>query len=312
MTSDGGSNPTYLAFHPNKKFLYAVNESGASSKVLAFSIDAGGALAKLSQGGEAATAPGQGPPHLSVHASGNWIYAAHYGSGHTTVHPIMAGGGVGVPASNDKTATNEAHQAVQDPTGKFLFVPCRTPNYVAQYRIDAATGALTANNPARVTAPTAGTGPRHMAFHPNGKWAYLLGELNGHVVSYDYDGTTGLLANPQDVSIRAGETSAAHILVHPSGRFAFASLRSGNEIATLAIDAQTGRLTVTAHQTSMISGPRDFTVDASGRFLLVANETNGTVKVFDISDTDGSLTFRSSIATDGISKPQFVGTLVLP
>jgi len=151
-----------------------------------------------------------------------------------------------------------------------------------------------------------------MDFHPNGRWAYVLGESNGHVLSYDYSGATGLLSNPQELSIRDGEASAAHIVVHPSGRFVFASLRQTNELATLAVNAQTGRLTVTAHQSSMIAGPRNFTVDPSGRFLLVANSSTGTVKVFEISDTDGTLTFRSTMTTDGISQPQFVGALVLP
>jgi len=312
MTADGGSNPTYLALHPNKTFLYAVNESGANSKILAFAVGPAGALTKLPTNGEAATAPGQGPPHLSVHPSGKWIFAAHYGSGHTTVHPILANGGVGAPVYNDKTATAEAHQAMVDPTAKFLFVPCRTPNTIAQYRIDEATGTLTANNPARVTAPTSGTGPRHMAFHPSGKWAYVLGELNGHVVTYAYDGTTGLLSSPAEIPTTNNENSAAHIVVHPNGRFAFASLRRSNEIVTLTLDAATGRATVSAHQTTMISTPRDFTLDPSGQLLLVANQGSGNVVVFGINDADGTLAMRSAFATSGVSQPQCVLATTLP
>jgi 6-phosphogluconolactonase len=300
-----------LAFHPNKKFLYALNEAGANSKLIAFAIGAQGALTKLSTNGESPTTPGQGPPHLSVHPSGKWVFAAHYTSGHTTVHPILDNGGVGALAFSDKTATNEAHQAKVDPTGKFLLVPCRTPNYVAQYAIDEATGKLTANTPARAMAPTSGTGPRHLDFHPNGRWAYVLGELNGHVLTYDYDGTTGLLTNPKEIATKDGETSAAHILVHPNGRFAFASLRKNNEIATLTLDAQTGQPMVTAHQTSMISTPRDFTIDPSGQFLLVVNQGSGTIVVFDINQTSGALTMRSSSPT-GVTQPQFVGAIALP
>ena len=312
MTTDGGQSPTYLALHPNKKFLYAVNEAGANSKIIAFSVGADGALSKLSTNGEATTTPGQGPPHLSVHPSGKWIFAAHYGSGHTTVHPITSNGGVGALVFNDKTANAEAHQAKVDPTGKFLMVPCRAPNTVAQYRIDEATGMLTANTPARVTAPTSGTGPRHMDFHPNGKWAYVLGELNGHVLTYAYDGATGLLSNPTEITTKDGENAAAHIVVHPTGAFAFASLRRNNEITTLTLDASTGRPTVTAHQTAMISTPRDFTLDPSGRFLLVANQGGGNVLVFAIDQTDGTLTMRSAMTTSGISQPQTVVAATLP
>jgi len=312
MTSDGGQSPTYLALHPNKKFLYALNEAGSSSKIIAFSVGTDGALAKLATNGEATTAPGQGPPHLSVHPSGKWIFAAHYGSGHTTVHPITSNGGVGALVFNDKTCASEAHQAKVDPTGKFLLVPCRTPNTVAQYKIDEATGMLTANNPARVTAPTAGTGPRHMDFHPNGKWAYVLGELNGHVLTYAYDGATGLLSNPMEIPTKDGENAAAHIVVHPTGKFAFVSLRKSNEITTLTLDATTGQPTVTAHQTTMISTPRDFTLDPSGRFLLVANQNSGNVVVFGVDQTAGTLTMRSAMATAGISNPQCVVAATLP
>lgn len=312
MTSDGGQSPTYLALHPNKKFLYAVNEAGASSKIIAFSVGADGALSKLATNGEATTAPGQGPPHLSVHPSGKWIFAAHYGSGHTTVHPITSNGGVGALVFNDKTANAEAHQAKVDPTGKFLLVPCRTPNTVAQYKIDEGTGTLTANNPPRVTAPTGNTGPRHMDFHPNGKWAYVLGELNGHVLTYAYDGTTGLLSNPTEIPTVDGENAGAHIVVHPNGRFAFVSLRKSNEITTLTLDATTGRPTVSAHQTTMISTPRDFTLDPSGQFLLVANQNSGNVVVFAINATDGTLTMRSAMTTSGISQPECVVAATLP
>jgi 6-phosphogluconolactonase len=312
INTDGGNTPSYLAFHPNKKFLYAVNEAGANSKLLAFAIDGQGALTKLATNGESPTAPGEGPPHLTVHPSGKWVIAAHYGSGHTTVHPIMANGGLGPLATFAKTASNEAHQAKLDPTGKFLMVPCRTPNFVAQYTFDEATGKLTANSVASVVAPTAGTGPRHMDFHPNGRWAYVLGELNGHVIEYDYDGTTGRLSHPQEIETEFGETSAAHILVHPNGHFAFVSLRKTNEIVTLSLNSQTGAPFALAHQTTMIDTPRDFTIDPSGQLLLVANQGSGDVLVFSIDQTGGRLTMRSKVATAGINQPQFVGAITLP
>ena len=132
-----------------------------------------------------------------------------------------------------------------------MFVPCRSGNVIAQYGFDSATGQLAAANPPTVQAAT-GAGPRHIAFHPNQQFAYVINELNGTITSYRYDATAGLLSMPQSMSaVPAGmnETSSAHVVVHPSGKFVYASNRTTQHIAMFTVDPTSGRLTTIGHET---------------------------------------------------------------
>jgi 6-phosphogluconolactonase len=312
-TASGGTSPTYLAWDPAKRFLFAGN--GGQGRATAFAIDpASGALTRL---GDASTA-GMGymaeVTHLSVHPTGRWLLVDHFDSGHVAVLPIAADGTLGAPADIQRPAP-EAHQIVSDASGRHVFVPCRSGNIVAQYGFDAQTGKLTPASPPSVPA-SAGAGPRHMAFHPNGKWAYVINELNGTMTSFQYDAAAGLLSAPETVStVPAGvtETAAAHVVVHPSGKFVYGSNRTHNSVAIFGVDATTGRLSVIGHETGggVIKTPRDFGVDPSGQYLIVANMGSSSVVVFRIDGSTGTLS-RIGGTVSVPSGPQFVGPLTLP
>ena len=315
-TAAGGTSPTYLAFNPSNRFLYAGN--GGQGRITSFRIETGGALTSL---GDVSTAGMVGSmsymasvTHVSVHPTGNWVFAAHFDSGHVTVSSIVSTGVAAAPVDVKRPA-NEAHQIISDAAGRHVFVPCRSGNVIAQYQFDSATGRLAASVPPTVQAAT-GAGPRHMAFHPNQQYAYVINELNGTTTSYLYDATTGLLSMPQSLSnVPSGvnETSSAHIVVHPTGNFVYGANRTHNSIVMFRVDSGTGRLTSIGNETGggMVRTPRDFGMDPTGRYLLVANQGTSTVIVFRINTTDGTLT-RVGDPVTVPSMPQFAGAIALP
>ena len=176
----GGTAPSYMAFSPDKRFTYVINEAnGQSSKALAFKVNADGTLTMLNS----AVTGGSGSPHLAVHPSGKWLVVAHYASGQVTVIPIKQDGSLGSAGEPDRGPDDDcenAHQAEFDVSGDHLFVPCLGTNYVIQYVWNA--GALGYNDPPTVAVSG---GPRHMAFDPQQKHAYVLSETASTIKSFE-------------------------------------------------------------------------------------------------------------------------------
>lgn len=306
----GGTEPTYLAWDPAGRFLFAGN--GGSGRVTAFGIDrATGALSRINDaptegGGYAASVT-----HLCVDPTGRWVLTAHFDSGHVAVSPIAEDGAVGPPVEIQRPGP-EAHQIVCDRSGRHVFVPCRSGNLVAQYRFDPGTGRLVPGAPAFVEAAP-GAGPRHIAFHPSERFAYVINELDGTMTSYRYDAGAGTLSQPATVpTVPAGigENAAAHVVVHPTGRFVYGSNRAHHSIAMFAVDPATGRLASLGHETGggAINTPRDFAVDPSGRFLIAASMAADEVLVFRIDEARGTLR-RIGEAVRAPREAQFVGFL---
>ena len=311
-TVAGGTSPTYLAFDPGKRFLYAGN--GGQGRVTTFGIGPTGALARVGDTSTAGMGYMASVTHVSVHPTGNWVLAAHFDSGHVAVLPVGGNGLAGAPVDIQRPA-DEAHQIVSDASGRHVFVPCRSGNVIAQYNFDAVTGRLSPASPAQVQAE-AGAGPRHIAFHPNQRFAYVINELNGTITSYAYDANAGTLSAPQSMSSvpsAVNERSSAHVVVHPSGEFVYTSNRNNNSIAMFSVNATSGRLTAIGHETGAgaVRTPRDFGIEPGGRFLLVANQGTNSVLVFRIDPIIGLLT-RVGDAVTVPSMPQFAGALVLP
>lgn len=307
-TADGGDGPSYLAIAPDRRTLYAINEGGGTSRVIAFAIDAAtGALREINS----AATGGQGAPHLAVHPSGKWVAVAHYGSGHISVLPVRADGGVEPVVASVRgpgDSCMRAHQCVFDRSGAYLFVPCLQSNFVLAMRFDAANGSLSYNEPATVAVTG---GPRHMAFDPAERRAYVLSELASTITWFAYDAATGRLSAPQVIdSAQATKGASAHIAVHPSGRFLYASNRSENSLAAFVLDAD-GRPSTPSFTTDMIAMPRDFTVDPSGTFLISANQAGPeNALVFRINAQTGALTRVQTVAVG--DRPTFVGVVMLP
>lgn len=295
-----GQSPNYLAFHPNRRFLYAINEV-SNGRIVAFAINpATGGLTQLNSQGSG----GGGPAHLSVHKSGRWVLAANYGSGHAAALPIMEDGRVGPPQA--VTAGAQAHMILDDgQSGNFVFVPSKGENKIAQFKFDVETGRLTPNTPASVAR--AGS-PRHMVFHRSGQWAFLLTEAGLSVVSYKYDPATGLLSDAQALAA-APSGDGAHILFHPTKDFLYASIRFYDAIAIFDVSAE-GRAQNPRHVRTQIARPWDFAIDPTGQYMIVANNEAGNVRVFRIDQTTGMLTVVGNGATVA-AQPRFVGILAL-
>lgn len=311
-TTDAGSSISFLAFHPDGRHVYGVNEG--ASLVSAFAIDAGSsALTLINQ----VSSAGSGPAHLSVHPSGKWVLVSNYGSGHIGVLPLD--GGAVLPSVDTRLAGANAHQIIADSSGRHVLVPCLGAQKVAQYRFDETTGALSANTPPQV-GTDGGAGPRHVAFHPNERWAYLVNELDLTVVHHDYDADAGRLTPRSTVlapaSLPVPTGSGAEIAVHPNGRFAYSSVRAAsgsafNSITTYAIDQTDGHLTVLGHTPTQGNTPRHFSLSPDGSLLFVANQGSGTVVAFQVDATTGALA-ALGVATTVPAHPAYVGFYAAP
>jgi 6-phosphogluconolactonase len=185
-----------------------------------------------------------------------------------------------------------AHSINLDAADKFAFVADLGLDKVMIYRFDGAKGTITANDPAFVEM-AAGAGPRHFAFHPNGKMAYVINEMGSTVTAMSYDADKGELKKIQTISTLPkdfkGDTSTAEVVVHPSGKWVYGSNRGHDSIAIFKVDEKTGELTAAGHQGKGIKTPRNFVIDPTGKFLLVGNQGANTIVVFRIDEKSGAL-----------------------
>lgn len=299
-------NPSFLAIHPNRKFLYAVSEMGGGGAVVAFAIDATSRrLTRLNE----ESSHGSGPCHLIVDKTGRHVLVANYGSGSVAVLPIGDDGRL-VAASSvvqhrgkgpnpDRQEGPHAHAIYLSPDERFVLAADLGLDKVLVYRFDPAAGMLTPNDPPAAELP-AGAGPRHLAWHPNGRWVYVINEMANTVTAFEYDAERGALTGLQTVeTLPEGATidnTTAEIVVHPSGKFLYGSNRGDDSIAIFAIDESTGRLTARGHHPTGGKTPRNFAVDPSGRWLLAANQGSGTITVHRIDLQSGTLTATESSA----------------
>jgi 6-phosphogluconolactonase len=289
------SNPSFLAIHPNKRFLYTVNED-SKGMVTAFSMGADGKLTQLNS----VSSRGNGPCHLAVDHSGKYVFVANYGSGSIAVLPIHPDGSLGEATAfvqHEGSSVNRqrqsgphAHCVTQSPDGKFLLVEDLGLDQVLVYRFNAAKGTLTPATPAfEKLAP--GTGPRHLAFAKNGRVVYVLGEMLSTVTAFHYDPARGALAQFQSISMLPdgfkGDTTGAEIAVHPNGKFLYASNRGHDSIAVFAIDPAKGTLTALERVPSGGKTPRSFAIDPGGRYLFAAHQNSDSVVVFQIDPKTG-------------------------
>jgi 6-phosphogluconolactonase len=284
------SSPSFLAIHPNKKFLYAVNESDAM--VSAFAIDAkSGNLNFLN------SQPSQGaaPCHLIVDSAGKNLLAANYTGGSCLSIPIESDGKLSASSSfqQHQGPKKHGHSIHLDKANKFALCCDLGLDKVIIYSFDASSGKLT---PSGSFDTPKGTGPRHFAWSPDGKTAYINGESNMTIIACDYDANKGMLKQrqvlstlPSDVTRNGGST--AETVVHPSGKFVYVSNRDPyNSIAIFSIDPSSGELKAIGHQGEGIKTPRNFAIEPTGQFMLVANQSGGNVIVFRINPTTGQLT----------------------
>lgn len=304
-------NPSFLAIHPNHRFLYAVGELDRflgknSGAISAFAIDPKtGDLTLLNQ----QPSSGAGPCHLVVDKQGKHVLAANYSGGSVCVLSIEADGRLspatafqqhhGSSVNKQRQEGPHAHSVNLDAANRFAFVADLGLDKIMIYQFDAEKGALTPNDPP-ATEIAAGSGPRHFAFHPNARHAYVINELASTVTVMDYDSEGGVLKPVQTISTLpkgfAGDSTCAEVQVHPSGKFLYGSNRGHNSIAVFTIEADSGRLTAAGHQSQDIKIPRNFAIDPTGNFLLAANQDSNSIVVFRINRKTGELTSNGSKA----------------
>jgi 6-phosphogluconolactonase len=297
-------DPSFLAFDPGRRFLFAVVElrehaGEGHGHVASYLIDQEtGDLTPLSR----QTTHGGEPCHLVADPEGRYLLVANHEHGSVAVLPIDAEGRL-LPASDIRQHEGSgpgpsqqgphAHFVTFDPTQQRVLVTDKGIDKVMLYRLDTTAGKLVPHDPP--FAPLhSGAAPRHLAFHPNGRFAYVNGEADMTVTAFAYDGARGTLEELHYLpTLPAGATgerfSTAQILVDPSGRFLYVSNRGHDSIAIFRIDQQTGRLTAIGHEPSQGQTPRNFAIDPSGAFLYVANQNSDTIVHFRIDGESGRL-----------------------
>ncbi len=298
------SDPSFLAIHPGRKLLYAVNEleelgGKKGGGVSALTIDLNTGLLKfLNQQSSA----GSGPCHLTVDRTGTKVLVANYGSGSVACLPIQRDGSLG-PASAfiqhegksvdpGRQQSPHAHSINLDKANRFAFAADLGLDKVFIYRFDAGKGTLMPNDPAFV-AVAPGSGPRHFAFHPSGKFAYVISEMANTVTGFAYDAEKGALAEFQTISTLPpafkGTSYTAEIQVHPTGKFVYGSNRGHDSIAIFAVDQANGSLSVAQFEPTQGKNPRNFAIDPSGHYLLAENQDSDSIVVFRINQATGGL-----------------------
>ncbi len=298
------SNPSFLAIHPSKRYLYSVNEDARFKKinesggVSAFALETStGKLTPINQ----QPSGGAGPCHIIVDPSGGNVLVANYGGGSVSVFPLREDGRLGKATAFvqhegssllPRQKGPHAHSINVDAGNRFAVAADLGLDKLLVYRFDAEKGTLQANEPAFAKLP-GGAGPRHFAFHPSGRFAYVINEINRSVTAFAYDGERGALKALQTVPTlppaAPKKGSTAEVQVHPSGKFLYGSNRGHDSIVAFSIDPSTGKLTYIAHQSTGGKTPRGFGIDPTGQFLLAANQASDSIVVFRINQKTGAL-----------------------
>ena len=297
------SNPSFLTVSPDQRFVYAVQEDAANKgnggKIASYSFDK--ETGKLTFINEQSSG-GDHPCYVTTDHTGKWVVAGNYTGGSLAVLPVRPDGtlekvaslilhkGSGPNAIRQEKA--HVHCTMFSADNRFLFVPDLGMDKVLIYAFDDVGGGLVpANQPFVRSLP--GSGPRHFCFHPNNKTAYLIEELSGTVIVYDY--TNGRLKQKQHIStMPAIDTSfagSADIHISADGRFLYASNRANaNTIAIFSVNPVNGKLVLLAHQPTLGKTPRNFSIDPSGNYLLVANQNSDEIVIFKRDKNTGMLT----------------------
>ncbi|MDQ6674678.1 MAG: lactonase family protein [Chloroflexota bacterium] len=305
-------NPSWVTVDANASHLYATSEvstwKGATNTggVTAFAIDsATGMITRIDD------QPTRGaiPAHVIVDPSGKYALVANYVGANWSVLPIRPDGGLdpatdvfGVTGHGPNLARQEAphpHQTLFDPAGKYVFGPDLGTDNVWSWTFDAHMGKLVPNPNLDHAQVASGSGPRHLSFHPSGKFVYVVDEMASSITAFTYDAARGTFTWLQTVSTLPANFTAtsttAEIIVHPSGKFVYASNRGHNSIVGFRIDQATGKLSLIGWTSTRGAIPRGFNIDPSGRLMLVGNQNSNSVVPFRINLSSGNLQFTGGV-----------------
>jgi 6-phosphogluconolactonase len=300
---DGVANPSYLALSPDRRTLYAVDEQ-AEGAVTAVRLGAGRPPEVL---GSRATG-GADPCHLAVHPGGGFLLSAHYTDGSLAVHPVERDGSLGEATDvvrhtgsgpdPERQQGPHAHMVITDPAGRYVLAVDLGTDTVHTYRLDERKGRLQERGQA-ATRP--GAGPRHLAFHPSGRHAYLVNELDNTLVVCGYEPRTGTLepGTPQatlPLGADPGERNyPAGVIVSSDGRFVYVSNRGHNSIAVFAVHRGGAELRLLGATPSGGVYPRHIALDPTGTLLFAAHQKSGSVATFRVDRRTGRLTSAGAL-----------------
>ncbi len=290
--------PGYVAISPNKQNLYAIS---SDNKVSAYAIEPDRKLKFLNS----ESSEGAGPCHVSVHPTGKMAFVSNYGGGSFSAYNVGTDGklspavykeqytGTGPNAKRQEKA--HAHFATAGPDGKYVYVTDLGSDKVMNYSVDVNAGKLVPNKEQPFFSGKAGAGPRHLIIHPSGKRLFLLNELDATVTacSVDKKGVIKAIKTyptiPADYSGPSNTSAAIHL--HPNGKFVYVSNRGHNSITAFRILGN-GELEMVDQQTKSIATPRDFNIDPTGKYLIVANQSSDNLAVYDVDAETGKFTFK--------------------
>ncbi|MFN0107118.1 MAG: lactonase family protein [Bryobacteraceae bacterium] len=313
----GLPNPSSLAVHPNKKYIYAINEIGnfagsTNGSVTSISVDAGTGDLKIMN---VVSSQGAGPAHVSVDPSGKWVFAANYGGGSAAVLPILPDGSLGAAADVARISgplgrqpaddappgsfaisghdAPHAHMAQTDLAGNYLFVADLGTDRIYIYKFDKVTGKLTPNDQPFLQA-SSGAGPRHFDFHPNGRWAYAITEEASTMLYLTYDASKGSLEIKQSASTLpetfTGTNFPSAVMLSADGRFLYGANRLYDSVVIFAINAE-GWMIRAGDEWTRGSYPRDIAIEPNGNFMYVLHSRSDNVTSFQVDKNTGLLSF---------------------
>lgn len=296
------ANPTFLAVHPTLNVLYGTSEARNDGKrenarVIAYEIAADGMLHEL---GSKPTG-GDGPCFVSTDGTGQFVFVANYVSGSFSAFSLDKEGKllssvstiqhVGKSVDAARQEGPHAHCVLVDPSDRYVCAVDLGLDQVVIYAIDRNIEILT--NTGRPFKATPGFGPRHLAFHPNGKHAFVIHEMASQLSTCTWDAASGTMTEMHHVSTLpsefTGSSSTAEVLVHPNGRFVYGSNRGHDSVAVFGFNEASGELTLVGHTSTNGKTPRNFRIDPSGSYLLAQNQDSDSIYAFRINAADGIL-----------------------
>jgi 6-phosphogluconolactonase len=302
-------SPTYLEIHPSGKYLYSVNRAAinkqeSTGSASSFSIDRKtGKLTLLNH----VSSFGKDPCHISIDKSGEWAFVSNYNEGNLVVIPILQDGSLGAPSDSKKYSGSginrfrqeqpHIHSAVLSPENRYVYVSDLGTDKIYTYQLDKKTGRISPAAKSEVVM-TAGAGPRHFAFHPEGNYAYSAQELTSTVGVFAVDKTTGALTLLKDtvrsVPVDAKEiNTSADIQVDAKGKFLYVSNRGIDAISIFAINAD-GTINLLGQQKTLGKTPRNFLLDKKGKYLWVANQNSDNITCFRLNPKTGKLVYTGT------------------
>jgi 6-phosphogluconolactonase len=299
--TDSAASPSFVAIAPNAKYVYAVNETGGKKPGTVSSYAFDKSTGKLTFINQQPTG-GNAPCHLAISKDNKWVTVANYSGGSLSVFPINKDGSLstysqliqheGSSVNKSRQEKPHVHETVFSPAQDYLITPDLGTDKLVVYKFNSASAKPITPAATPFVAVTAGNGPRHISFHPNGKFAYVIEELSGTVGAYKYSNGTltplqNIATHPSDFK---GAPGSAEVELSPDGKFLYASNRGQeNNLAIFSVDQATGKLQLKGYQSTMGKAPRHFTIDPSGNYLLVANQDTDTVVIFKRNKQTGML-----------------------